>query len=149
MIIQAAWTYDSLNNEQTLTHALLQNDKTHTFPARLTFTSTETHQTPNQGHSLSTSSSICTKWQTSTEEDDKHATTTAEQVEHYYNQHARIGVGSNMAIQNSVPKIWERSLPLAHIADTSSRLLVGISWSGTISISDITWDTAQLHTTHG
>ena len=51
------------------------------------------------------------QWLKSAEEAEKHAITSAEQVEHYYNQHARvlpeIGVGSNVAIQNSVTKLWD------------------------------------------
>ena len=42
---------------------------------------------------------------------EKHAASTAMQAEHHYNQHARplpeIGIGSKVAIQNTVTQLWD------------------------------------------
>ena len=49
-----------------------------------------------------------TKWQVTAEE---HASSKADQVKQYYNQHARplldIGIGSNVAIQDSSSRLWD------------------------------------------
>ena len=51
------------------------------------------------------------QWQTSAEDAEEHTANHKEQVEHYYNQHARtlpeIHVASNVAIQNTVTKLWD------------------------------------------
>lgn len=69
---------------------------------RPTFSSTEfqsrTHCQLTVGHLL----------QNGREEAEQHATNIQEQVEHYYNQHARaLQVGSNVAIRNTVTKLWD------------------------------------------
>lgn len=51
------------------------------------------------------------QWQKTAEEAERQAASHKEQVEEYYNQHARalpeINVGMNVAIQNTGTKMWD------------------------------------------
>ena len=108
-IIQAAWKRDSLD-DQKLARALLQyrntpSQRDHLLPAQKLF-----------GHPIQDTlpahrRAFAPQWQTTAEEAEQRAIRNADQVEHNYNQHARglpeIGVGSNVAIQNTVTKLGD------------------------------------------
>ena len=108
-LIRAAWKHDSLDDRK-LTQALLQYRNT---------PSQRDHLSPAQklcGHPIQDTlpahrRAFAPQWQTSAEEAEQQTIRNAEQVEHNYNQHARelpeIGVGSNVAIQNAVTKLWD------------------------------------------
>ncbi len=108
-IIRAAWRRNSLD-ERALTRALLQYRNTPSQRDRLS-PAQKLFGQPIQDTLPAHRRAFAPQWQTSAEEAERHATSNAEQVEHHYNQHARalpeIGVGSNVAIQNTVTKLWD------------------------------------------
>ena len=108
-LIQASWTRGALD-ERKLTRALLQYRNTPSLrdrpsPAQKLFGQ------PIQDTLPAHRRAFAPQWQTSAEEAERHVVTQAEQVKHYYNQHARalpeIHIGSNVAIQNTITKLWD------------------------------------------
>ena len=108
-IIQASWTCDALD-EHKLTRALLQYRNTPSQRDRLS-PAQKLFGQPIQDTLPAHRRAFAPQWQISAEEVEEHAVTHAEQVEHYYNQHARalpeIHVVSNVAIQNTSTKLWD------------------------------------------
>ena len=108
-IIRAAWKRDSLD-ERTLTQALLQYRNTPPQRDRIS-PAQKLFGHPIQDTLPAHRRAVAPRWQTSEEEAEQCTITNAEQVEHYYNQHARalpeIGVGSKVAIQNTITKLWD------------------------------------------
>lgn len=108
-LIQASWTRNALD-ERKLTQALLQyrntpSQRDQLSPAQKLFGQ------PLQDNLPAHRRAFAPQWQISTQEAEKHAITHAEQVEQYYNRHARtlpeIHIGSNVAIQNTITKLWD------------------------------------------
>ena len=108
-LIRAAWKRDSLDDRK-LARALLQYRNT---PSQRDHPSTaqKLFGHPIQDTLPAHRRAFAPQWQTSAEEAEQQTIRNAEQVEHNYNQHARelpeIGVGSNVAIQNTVTKLWD------------------------------------------
>ena len=108
-LVQASWTRDALD-ERKLTRALLQYRNTPSQRDRLS-PAQKLFGQPVQDTLPAHRRAFAPQWQVSAEEVEEHAVTHTEQVEHYYNQHARalpeIHVGSNVAIQNTSTKLWD------------------------------------------
>ena len=108
-LIRAAWKRDSLDDRK-LARALLQYRNT---PSQRDHPSTaqKLFGHPIQDTLPAHRRAFAPQWQTSAEEAEEQAIRNAEQVEHNYNQRAQelpeIRVGSNMAIQNTVTKLWD------------------------------------------
>ena len=105
-IIQAAWKHNHLDQRE-LARALLQYRNTPSQHDRLS-QAQKLYGHPIQEDLLPAHDhrrAFDTKWQISAKEVEKHSSSKTDQVERYYNQHARslpdIRVGSNVAIQDS------------------------------------------------
>ena len=108
-LIQSAWTDNHLD-EGKMARALLQYRNTPSrrdglSPAQKLFGRPIPDTLPAHHRAFAQ------EWQKSAEDADRQATLHREQVEHYYNQHARalpeINVGSHVAIQNDTTKRWD------------------------------------------
>ena len=108
-IIQASWTRATLD-QRKLTRALLQYRNTPSQRDRLS-PAQKLFGKPIQDTLPAHRRAFAPQWQTSAEDAEEHTANHKEQVEHYYNQHTRtlpeIHVGSNVAIQNTVTKLWD------------------------------------------
>ena len=108
-LIQASWTRGAVD-ERKLTRAILQYRNTPSQRDRLS-PAQKLFGHPIQDTIPAHRRAFASQWQLSAEEAEKRAINYKEQVEHYYNQHARalpeIHVGSNVAIQNTTTKRWE------------------------------------------
>ena len=108
-IIQASWRRSTLD-ERKLTRVLLQyrnmlSQRDGVSPAQKLFGK------PMQDTLPAHRRAFAPQWQASAGDAEKHAVTHKERVEHYYNQHAwslpEIQVGSSVAIQNTITKLWD------------------------------------------
>ena len=108
-IIRAAWNGRSLDDDK-LCRALLQYRNT---PSRKDGLSPaqKLYGRPVQDTLPAHRRAFSDKWQRSAREAEQQATSTLEKVESSYDAHAHnlpeIGVGSNVAIQNSETKLWD------------------------------------------